>query len=104
MDERLRLHPVPGVDDAEAVERDHEDDTEDDDLLDDLDDLDEDFEALYLKYEFDGVGSLEVLTASLRALAAEVELKSALGWELAAPVDGGWVHLRPAGHGWWPAS
>lgn len=65
---------------------------------DDLDDLDEDFEALYLKYEFDGIGSLEVLAASLRALAAEVELKAALGWELAAPVDGGWVHLAPLRH------
>jgi hypothetical protein len=87
---------------AKGVETVDEDAVTSSELLDDLDDFDEDFEALYLKYEFDGVGSLEVLAAALRALAAEVELKSALGWELAAPVDGGWVHLRPAGHGWWP--
>ncbi len=75
--------------DAEVVEGFVED------PLDDLDDLDDDFEALYLKYEFDGIGSLEVLAASLRALAAEVDLKAASGWVLAAPVDGGWVHLTP---------
>ena len=67
------------------------------DELDELDELDDDeFHALYLKYEFDGADSLEGLSASLRALAAELDGRLACGWALAAPVEGGWVHLRPA--------
>lgn len=61
---------------------------------------DDEFHALYLKYEFDGVDSLEGLSASLRALAAEVDGRISAGWVLAAPVEGGWVHLRPGSALW----
>lgn len=54
---------------------------------------DENNESLYLKYGFEGAATLAELSAALRLLAAELDLRAAGGWRLDAPVDGGWAHL-----------
>ena len=54
---------------------------------------DENHEPLYLKYGFEGAASLAELSAALRCLAADLDLRAASGWRLDAPVDGGWAHL-----------
>jgi hypothetical protein len=65
-----------------------------------IDDAEDDHDLenhLYLKYMFDGIGSLTDLSVSLRALADEFDERARTGWRLAQPVDSGWAHLVPPG-------
>lgn len=69
----------------------------DDDPDDDLDpDDDPNRDSTYLKFEFEGLDSLEALAARARALAEDWEAKAAAGWRLSEPVDGGHVNMELA--------
>lgn len=64
------------------------------DLADDDSNEDENHRTESLKYEFDGVDTLEELARRMEHLATMYRAMAREGWELIQPIDSAWLHMQ----------